>query len=207
MVRGEFLMDFHLIPFHGSDFVLRVQWLQGLGPTLFDYEKLDYLSIVGQGGLHLQAYRRGAQPRCQWINFPVKYQGGISYLYQLEHNPIVPEQPPLSSQYTESSFQQAVIDLLRQYADVFAQPKGFPVTHDSDHQIALLPDTKLVNGHPYKYPHFHKAEIKSLVQEMVDKGIIQPSRSPFSSLILPIQKKNGSWNFCVDNRALNVVKD
>ena len=53
------------------------------------------------------------------------------------------------------------------------------------------------------YLNHHKSKIEHLVRDMFSSGIIQPSVSPFLSLVLPVKKKDGGWRFCVDYRSLN----
>ena len=100
-------------------------------------------------------------------------------------------------------------DLLREYNNVFAEPKGLPPQRALDHQIPLKPYSKPVNLRPYRHPYFQKTEVEKLVKEMLEASIIQPSHSPYASPALLVKKKDGTWRFCVDYRGLNdiTIKD
>ena len=48
-------------------------------------------------------------------------------------------------------------------------------------------------------------EIKHQIQEILQKGHIRPNSSPCRSLIVLLQKKDGTWKLCIDYRALNKI--
>jgi hypothetical protein len=98
-----------------------------------------------------------------------------------------------------------VQELLLKFKDLFAEPQSLPPRRDIDHQIPLISGAQPVNVRPYRYSPHQKNEIKKQVQEILQIGIIQLSSSPFASSVLLVKKKDGSWRFCVNYRALNAV--
>ena len=86
---------------------------------------------------------------------------------------------------------------------------GLPPSILEEHYILLLLGSVPPNIRPYRYSFHHKIEIEMLVPDLLKQGVILPSTSSFSSLILLVQKKYGSWRLYIYFRALNhiTIKD
>jgi hypothetical protein len=113
---------------------------------------------------------------------------------------------PDGSQSTEVALLPVEVQmLLDQFSVLFEEPDSLPPSWACDHEIPLIPGAMPVNIRAYRYPPALKTEIERQVAEMLDKGIIQPSTSLFSSPVLLVKKKDGSYRFCVDFCHLNAL--
>jgi hypothetical protein len=93
-----------------------------------------------------------------------------------------------------------------EYLDVFLDElPGMPPDRDVEFVIELQPGTAPISKRPYRMPPKELAELKNQLQELLDKGYIRPSSSPWGCPALFVKKKDGSLRLCVDYRPLNVV--
>jgi hypothetical protein len=103
------------------------------------------------------------------------------------------------------SVQAEVKQILEEYKSVFAEPTSLPPRRFCDHTIPLIAGAQPVNKKPYRYTPQLKTEIERQIKKMLDSGVIQISNSAFSSPIILVRKKDGSWRIVVDYRHLNAL--
>jgi hypothetical protein len=109
--------------------------------------------------------------------------------------------------YATVTIQLEDIPVVCEYPDVFPDDlPGMPPDRDVEFVIELQLGTAPISKRPYRMPPKKLAELKIQLQELLDKGYIRPSSSPWGSPALFVKKKDGSLRMCVDYRPLNAVR-
>ncbi|KAL0561587.1 hypothetical protein IC582_002021 [Cucumis melo] len=96
--------------------------------------------------------------------------------------------------------------VVRDYPDVFPEElPGLPPHREVEFAIELEPGTVPISRAPYRMAPAELKELKVQLQELLDKGFIRPSVSPWGAPVLFVKKKDGSMRLCIDYRELNKV--
>ncbi|KAA0056300.1 pol protein [Cucumis melo var. makuwa] len=97
--------------------------------------------------------------------------------------------------------------VVRDYPDVFPEElPGLPPHREVEFAIELEPGTVPISRAPYRMAPVELKELKVQLQELLDKGFIRPSVSPWGAPVLFVKKKDGSMRLCIDYRKLNKLR-
>jgi hypothetical protein len=98
------------------------------------------------------------------------------------------------------------IPVVCEFPDVF--PKDLPgllPERDVEFVIELKPGTAPISRRSYRMPPNELAELKTQLQDLLEKGFIWPSSSPWGCPAIFVKKKDQTLRMCVDYRPLNEV--
>ena len=88
-----------------------------------------------------------------------------------------------------------------EYEDVFLDElSGLPLHRDVDFVIELHPGTSPISMTPHRMAQVELQELKVQLQELLDKGFIRPSTSPWGAPVLFAKKKDKTLRLCIDYR-------
>ncbi|GKD87797.1 hypothetical protein Tco_1358951 [Tanacetum coccineum] len=172
----------YVLPISGADIILGAAWLATLGPYIVNYSSATIKFYLDEKFITLKDAITGA------------------YTIHCFSMDTVPD-----------ATLQLLDTVLNDLANVL---HGFDMClrfllgyllHTQDHSIVLQKGVNTIKVRPYCYPVSQKTQIEIMVADMLEEGLIQPSSSPFSGPVLLVRKKDGTWRFCTEYRALNAV--
>nr|GEZ68033.1 putative reverse transcriptase domain, aspartic peptidase domain protein [Tanacetum cinerariifolium] len=82
---------------------------------------------------------------------------------------------------------------------------GIPPVREVEFNIEVIPGSKPISKAPYRMAPVELKELKDQLQELLERGFIRPSVSPWGAPVLFVKKKDGSMRFCIDYRELNKI--
>ena len=96
------------------------------------------------------------------------------------------------------------IPTVSDFPDVFPEElPGLPPQREIEFAIDVVPGATPASVTPYRMAPLELKELKLQLQELLDKGFIRPSVSPWGAPVLFVKKKDGTLRLCVDYRQLN----
>ena len=122
-----------------------------------------------------------------------------------ERSPCIPALAATVSPDLTTSQSEELLALLHKHATSFdAHSSSLGQTSIITHRIET-DGTSIVRRRPYRVSSSERKVIEENVADMLQRNIIRPSASPWSSPVVLVRKKDGSVRFCVDYRALNKI--
>ena len=189
----EFLGDLIELSFREFDVILGIDWLSRHQAILDCRMKRvtlrtpneDEVTFIGERSNHLSNVISAATART------MVRKGCEAYLaYVID---TVKARPSVSD-----------IPSVSDFPDVFPEELlGLPPHREIEFAIDVVPGATPASITPYKMAPLELKELKLQLQELLEKGFIRPSVSPWGAPVLFVKKKDGTLRLCIDYRQLN----
>jgi hypothetical protein len=183
MVEFPTQTTLNILPLGSNDLLIGMDWLATYKARLDYYHKtLECVSEEGRR-ITLQGIQKPVSVRRISALQMRKYcrKGCPLYAIQVLES-VKDDKPSLEDHPT-----------LREYRDVFSEEvMGLHSRRDIDFSIELAPRVVPVSRTPYRMSTPELVELKLQLKEMMDKGYIRPSMSPWGALVMFVKKKDGT---------------
>ncbi|RVX22738.1 Retrovirus-related Pol polyprotein from transposon 17.6 [Vitis vinifera] len=190
----EMPVDLVLLDLQDFDVILGMDWLASYHASVDCFEKRVTFSIPGQPKFSFEG---------KHVDRPLRMISALRASSLLKKGC----QGFLASVMSnESDLKLEDIPIVKEYPDVFPEDlPGLPPEREVEFTIDLVPGTGPMSKAPYRMAPVELKELKVQLQELLDKGFIRPSVSPWGAPVLFVKKKDGSMRLCIDYRELNKV--
>ena len=191
----DFPADLIVLGIHDFDIVLGMDWLSKHRATLDFYKKEVRLVRQEEQGVIFQKIRREIAPSLinAMIASKMLRKGCQCYLAFLVDR-------------RQEGTRLEDIPIVKEFPDVFPDDiSGLPPDREVEFTIDLIPGTEPIYIPPYRMASAELRELKAQLEQLLSKGFIRPSISPWEAPVLFVKKKDGSLRLCIDYRKLDRV--
>ena len=191
----EFMANLVLLDIQDFDVILGMDWLSRHRATMDCFRKEVKFCRPGEPEITFCGVRKILSSSMMSVMMAGKmlrksYPGYLAYEVEVRDDDMRLEDIPV----------------VREFPDVFPDDlPGLPPDREIDFQIELAPGTEPISRAPYRMAPAELKELKVQMEEMVNKGFVRPSTSPWGAPVLFVKKKDGSMRLYIDYRELNKV--
>ena len=191
----DFPVDLIVLSIHDFDIILGMDWLSKHRATLDCYKKEVRLVRPEEPGVIFRGIRK--EIALSLINAMTASkmlrkgcQGYLAFVVDRRQEGTRLEDIPI----------------IKEFPDVFPDDiSGLPPDREVEFTIDLIPETEPISIPPYRMAPIELRELKAQLEDLLSKGFIRPSISPWGAPVLFVKKKDGSLRLCIDYRQLNRV--
>ena len=183
-----FWVDLVILDMNYFDVILGMNWLSKWKSNIDCGRKRIVLQVPGLPNVIFEGESKGGIPKLVSTMKAVKFmrKGCVAFLTSVVVNNV-------ESKRLED------ISVVEEYPDVFPDElPGLPPEREVEFAIELQPGVQPISKAPYRMAPAEMAELKEQLQELLDKGFIRPSVSPWGAPVLFVKKKDGSLRLCID---------
>ena len=191
----EFLADLITLPSREFDLILGMDWLTKPRAIVDCGQKIVVLRCSDKSEVIIQGIRSNVMSNVisamQARRFIRKgYEAFLALI--------------LDSKKEQVNFENILV--IREFPDVFPKElPGVPPEREVDLSIEVAQGMAPISRAPYHMAPTELKELKTQLHELLDKGFIRPSVSPWGAPILFVKKKDGTLWICIDYRKINNV--
>jgi hypothetical protein len=186
-------IDLNIIPLGSYDILIRMDWLDKHHVVL-DFHNKTFTCLDGN---RKQSTMKGV-PRpisireISTLQLKICFRKGCQLYVAHAEEPDNTKRPSLED-----------FSVIQEFEDVFQEIPGFPSTREIDFSIDLVPRVAPVSKTPYRMSTPELKELQMQLEELLKKGYIRPSVSPWGALVICVKKKDGTLRLCIDFQQLN----
>ena len=175
----EFPVDLIALPFREFDLILEMDWLSK-HRVIVDYDKRSVvLKCFDQTEVTVYGIRAGP------LSNVISTMQARRFLRKVCEDFLA-----LVLDSKKGQIELENILIVREFLDVFPEElPSIPLEREVDLSIEILPGTTPISKAPYRMAQTELKELKIQLQELLDKGLIRPSVSPWGAPVLYVKKE------------------